>query len=102
MATHSRSTACPASPLDQGELGPTLPATATELSGLEPEVYGEISLGQAISLILGLQNQILRLERELKETVLDVCKDVEGAGACGRVDVHNQGLMGDGKLRMYS
>ncbi|QRW18620.1 Retrotransposable element Tf2 protein [Rhizoctonia solani] len=31
-------------------------------------VYGEISLGRAISLILGLQNQILRLERELEET----------------------------------
>ncbi|KAF8749420.1 Retrotransposon gag protein [Rhizoctonia solani] len=52
MATRSRSTARPASPLDQGELGPTLPATATESSGLEPKVYGEISLGRAISLIL--------------------------------------------------
>ncbi|KAF8754937.1 hypothetical protein RHS01_05742 [Rhizoctonia solani] len=37
MATRSRSTARPASPLDQGELGPTLPATAAESSGLEPE-----------------------------------------------------------------
>ncbi|QRW23799.1 Retrotransposable element Tf2 protein [Rhizoctonia solani] len=56
-------------PLDQGELGPSLPATANEpSSSLKPEVYGEISLGQAISLILGLQNQVLRLKRELKET----------------------------------
>ncbi|QRW25664.1 Retrotransposon gag protein [Rhizoctonia solani] len=68
MATRSRSSARPLSPLDQGELGPTLPATAVESSSLEPKVYGEISLGQAISLILGLQNQILRLERELEET----------------------------------
>ncbi|KAF8686296.1 Retrotransposon gag protein [Rhizoctonia solani] len=68
MATRSRSTARPASPLDQGELGPTLPATAAEPSGLEPEVYGEVSLKRAISLILGMQNQILRLERELEET----------------------------------
>ncbi|QRW17548.1 Retrotransposon gag protein [Rhizoctonia solani] len=76
MATRSRSSARPLSPLNQGELGPTLPATADESSSLEPEVYGEISLGraislilgQAISLILGLQNQVLRLERELEET----------------------------------
>ncbi|KAF8749286.1 Retrotransposon gag protein [Rhizoctonia solani] len=32
------------------------------------ESYGEISLGRAISLILGLQNQVLQLKRELKET----------------------------------
>ncbi|KAF8751886.1 hypothetical protein RHS01_08521 [Rhizoctonia solani] len=68
MATRSRSSARPSSPLDQGELGPTLPATANESSSLEPKVYGEISLGQAISLILGLQNQVLQLERELEET----------------------------------
>ncbi|QRW18707.1 Retrotransposon-derived protein PEG10 [Rhizoctonia solani] len=29
--------ACPASPLDQGELGPTLPATAVESTSLEPK-----------------------------------------------------------------
>ncbi|KAF8748606.1 hypothetical protein RHS01_10699 [Rhizoctonia solani] len=52
MATRSRSSACPQSPLDQRELGPTLPAAATEPTDLEPEVYGEISLSQAISLIL--------------------------------------------------
>ncbi|KAF8756155.1 hypothetical protein RHS01_04630 [Rhizoctonia solani] len=68
MATRSRSTARPPSPLDQGELGPTLPATAAESTGLKPKVYGEVSLSQAISLILGLQNQVLRLKRELKET----------------------------------
>ncbi|QRW23576.1 Retrotransposon-derived protein PEG10 [Rhizoctonia solani] len=34
---------------------------------LKPKVYGEISLGCAISLLLGLQNQVLRLERELEE-----------------------------------
>ncbi|QRW26530.1 Retrotransposon-derived protein PEG10 [Rhizoctonia solani] len=68
MATRSRSTACPPSPLDQGELGPTLPATANESTNLKPKVYGEISLGQAISLILGLQNQVLQLEQELEET----------------------------------
>ncbi|QRW15536.1 Retrotransposon gag protein [Rhizoctonia solani] len=68
MATRSRSSAHPQSPLDQGELGPTLPATTDEPTSLKPEVYREISLGQAISLILGLQNQVLRLERELKET----------------------------------
>ncbi|KAF8749998.1 Paternally expressed 10 [Rhizoctonia solani] len=55
------------SPLDQGELGPALPATADEPRSLEPEVYGEISLSRAISLLLGLQNQVLRLERELEE-----------------------------------
>ncbi|QRW24196.1 Retrotransposable element Tf2 protein [Rhizoctonia solani] len=68
MATCSQSSACPQSPLNQGELGPTLPATAVESTSLEPEVYGEVSLSQAISLILGLQNQVLWLERELKET----------------------------------
>ncbi|GAB1527460.1 hypothetical protein RhiTH_010635 [Rhizoctonia solani] len=68
MATRSQSTACPLSPLDQGELGPTLPATAVESTSLEPKIYGEVSLKQAISLILGLQNQVLCLERELKET----------------------------------
>ncbi|QRW23140.1 Retrotransposon-derived protein PEG10 [Rhizoctonia solani] len=68
MATHSQSSACPASPLDQGELGPTLPATAVELTSLKPKVYGEVSLKRAISLILGLQNQVIWLKRELKET----------------------------------
>ncbi|KAF8748622.1 Retrotransposon gag protein [Rhizoctonia solani] len=68
MATRSRSTACPPSPLHQGELGPAILATANEPTSLKPKVYREISLGRAISLILGLQNQILRLERELKET----------------------------------
>ncbi|QRW26595.1 Retrotransposon gag protein [Rhizoctonia solani] len=68
MATRSRSTARPPSPLNQGELGPAISATADEPTSLEPKVYGEISLGQAISLILGLQNQILRLEQELEET----------------------------------
>ncbi|KAF8747279.1 hypothetical protein RHS01_11359 [Rhizoctonia solani] len=68
MATRSRSSACPQSPLNQGELGPTLPAAADESTSLEPKVYGEISLGQAISLIMGLQNQVLRLKRELEET----------------------------------
>ncbi|KAF8761021.1 Retrotransposon gag protein [Rhizoctonia solani] len=68
MATRSWSSACPQSPLNQGKLGPTLPATAVESTSLEPEVYREISLSQAISLILGLQNQVLWLERELKET----------------------------------
>ncbi|QRW23879.1 Retrotransposon-derived protein PEG10 [Rhizoctonia solani] len=68
MATRSRSTARPPSPLDQGELGPTILATTDEPTVLEPEVYGEVSLSRAISLILGLQNQVLRLERELKET----------------------------------
>ncbi|QRW24719.1 Retrotransposable element Tf2 protein [Rhizoctonia solani] len=67
MATRSRSTARPQSPLDQGELGPSLPATADESGSLEPEVFGEISLSRAISLLLGLQNQVIRLERELKE-----------------------------------
>ncbi|QRW23078.1 Retrotransposable element Tf2 protein [Rhizoctonia solani] len=68
MATRSRSSACPLSPLNQGELGPTLPATSVESTSLEPEVYGEISLSQAISLILGLQNQVLWLKQELEET----------------------------------
>ncbi|QRW18559.1 Retrotransposable element Tf2 protein [Rhizoctonia solani] len=68
MATRPQSSARPQSPLDQGELGPTLPAAATEPTDLEPEVYGEISLSRAISLILGLQNQVLRLEQELEET----------------------------------
>ncbi|GAB1527407.1 hypothetical protein RhiTH_010582 [Rhizoctonia solani] len=68
MATRSWSTACPLSPLDQGDLGPTLLATAIESTSLKPKVYGEISLSQAISLILGLQNQVLWLEWELKET----------------------------------
>ncbi|KAF8748460.1 Retrotransposon gag protein [Rhizoctonia solani] len=68
MATHSQSSACPLSPLNQGELGPTLPATTIESTSLKPKVYREISLSQAISLILGLQNQILWLEQELKET----------------------------------
>ncbi|KAF8697495.1 hypothetical protein RHS03_07768, partial [Rhizoctonia solani] len=67
MATRSRSTACPPSPLDQGELGPALPAAADEPRSLKPEVYGEISLSRAISLLLGLQNQVIRLERELEE-----------------------------------
>ncbi|KAF8737642.1 hypothetical protein RHS02_06090, partial [Rhizoctonia solani] len=68
MATCSQSSACPASPLNQGELGPTLPATAVESSSLEPKVYRKVSLEQAISLILGLQNQVIWLEQELKET----------------------------------
>ncbi|KAF8716087.1 hypothetical protein RHS02_09953, partial [Rhizoctonia solani] len=68
MATRSRSSARPQSPLDQGELGPALPAAADEPRSLEPEVYGEISLSCAISLILGLQNQVLRLKQELEET----------------------------------
>ncbi|QRW18556.1 Retrotransposable element Tf2 protein [Rhizoctonia solani] len=68
MATRSWSSACPLSPLNQGELEPTLPATAVESTSLKPKVHGEISLGQAISLTLGLQNQVLHLERELKET----------------------------------
>ncbi|QRW24232.1 Retrotransposable element Tf2 protein [Rhizoctonia solani] len=68
MATRSWSSACPQSPLNQGQLGPTLPATAVESTSLKPEVYREISLSQAISLILGLQNQVLRLKRELEET----------------------------------
>ncbi|KAF8753427.1 Retrotransposon gag protein [Rhizoctonia solani] len=76
MATRSRSTACPQSPLDQGELGPTLQATADESGSLEPEVYGEISLSRAISLILGLQNQVIRLERELEE-VKEVNKEAQ-------------------------
>ncbi|QRW25679.1 hypothetical protein RhiXN_10755 [Rhizoctonia solani] len=68
MATHSQSSACPLSPLNQGELGPTIPAAADELRSLKPEVFGEVSLSCAISLILGLQNQVLWLEQELKET----------------------------------
>ncbi|KAF8730575.1 hypothetical protein RHS02_07668, partial [Rhizoctonia solani] len=68
MATHSWSSACPPSPLDQGELGPALLATANELRSLEPKVFGEISLSHAISLILGLQNQVLWLKQELEET----------------------------------
>ncbi|QRW24881.1 Retrotransposable element Tf2 protein [Rhizoctonia solani] len=67
MATRSRSTACPPSPLDQGELGPAISATTNEPTSLEPKVYGEISLSRTISLLLGLQNQVLRLEQELKE-----------------------------------
>ncbi|KAF8755225.1 hypothetical protein RHS01_05544 [Rhizoctonia solani] len=76
MATCSRSTARPPSPLDQGELGPALPATADEPRSLEPEVYGEISLSRAISLLLGLQNQVIRLERELKE-IKEVNKEAQ-------------------------
>ncbi|KAF8748439.1 hypothetical protein RHS01_10846 [Rhizoctonia solani] len=76
MATRSRSTACPPSPLDQGELGPALPATADEPRSLKPEVYGEISLSQAISLILGLQNQVIWLEREIKE-IKEVNKEAQ-------------------------
>ncbi|QRW18195.1 Retrotransposon-derived protein PEG10 [Rhizoctonia solani] len=67
MATRSQSTARPPSPLDQGELGPTILATANEPTSLKPKVYGEISLSRAISLLLGLQNQVLRLKQELKE-----------------------------------
>ncbi|KAF8753956.1 Retrotransposon gag protein [Rhizoctonia solani] len=63
-------------PLDQGELGPTLQATADESGSLKPEVYGEISLSRAISLILGLQNQVIRLERELEE-VKEVNKEAQ-------------------------
>ncbi|KAF8760023.1 hypothetical protein RHS01_01856 [Rhizoctonia solani] len=37
MATRSRSTACPPSPLDQGELGPAISATADEPTSLEPK-----------------------------------------------------------------
>ncbi|KAF8748295.1 Retrotransposon gag protein [Rhizoctonia solani] len=76
MATRSRSTARPQSPLNQGELGPTLQATADESGSLEPEVYGEISLSRAISLLLGLQNQVIRLEQELKE-VKEVNKEAQ-------------------------
>ncbi|KAF8752364.1 hypothetical protein RHS01_07837 [Rhizoctonia solani] len=68
MATRSRSSACPASPLDQRELGPTLLATTVESTSLEPKVYGEVFLEQAISLILGLQNQVLQLKQKLEET----------------------------------
>ncbi|QRW22920.1 Retrotransposon-derived protein PEG10 [Rhizoctonia solani] len=68
MATCSQSSACPLSPLNQGELGPTLPATANESRILKPKVFGEILLSQAMSLILGLQNQVLWLKQELKET----------------------------------
>ncbi|KAF8750406.1 hypothetical protein RHS01_09404 [Rhizoctonia solani] len=67
MATRSRSTACPLSPLDQGELGPAISATTNEPTSLEPKVYGEVSLSRAISLLLGLQNQVLWLKQELKE-----------------------------------
>ncbi|QRW24749.1 Retrotransposon-derived protein PEG10 [Rhizoctonia solani] len=67
MATRSRSTARPPSPLDQGELGPAISATTNEPTSLEPKVYGEVSLSRAISLLLGLQNHVLWLERELKE-----------------------------------
>ncbi|KAF8757869.1 hypothetical protein RHS01_03447 [Rhizoctonia solani] len=67
MATRSRSTARPLSPLDQGELGPAISATADEPTSLEPKVYGEVSLSRAISLLLGLQNQVFRLKRELEE-----------------------------------
>ncbi|KAF8761020.1 hypothetical protein RHS01_01184 [Rhizoctonia solani] len=67
MATRSQSTACPPSPLDQGELGPSILAATDEPTSLEPKVYGEVSLSRAISLLLGLQNQVLRLERELEE-----------------------------------
>ncbi|KAF8747798.1 hypothetical protein RHS01_11257 [Rhizoctonia solani] len=76
MATRSWSTACPQSPLDQGELGPTLQATADESGSLKPEVYGEISLSRAISLLLGLQNQVIRLKRELKE-IKEVNKEAQ-------------------------
>ncbi|KAF8752527.1 Paternally expressed 10 [Rhizoctonia solani] len=48
-------------------VGPAISATANEPTSLEPKVYGEISLSRAISLLLGLQNQVLRLERELEE-----------------------------------
>ncbi|QRW24088.1 Retrotransposable element Tf2 protein [Rhizoctonia solani] len=64
------------SPLDQGELGPALPATANESGDLQPEVYGEISLSRAISLLLGLQNQVIRLERELEE-IKEVNKEAQ-------------------------
>ncbi|KAF8736352.1 hypothetical protein RHS02_06332, partial [Rhizoctonia solani] len=67
MPTHSQSTACPPSPLDQGDLGPTLPATTNEHS-LEPMVYRDITLDQAVSLLLGLQNQVLWLKQELCKT----------------------------------
>ncbi|GAB1527808.1 hypothetical protein RhiTH_010996 [Rhizoctonia solani] len=48
--------------------GPTIPTAANELRALEPKVFGEVSLSHTISLILGLQYQILWLEKELKET----------------------------------
>ncbi|KAF8756495.1 Retrotransposon gag protein [Rhizoctonia solani] len=76
MATRSQSTACPPSPLNQGELGPTLPATTNESRSLEPEVYGEISLSRAISLLLGLQNQVIQLKQELKE-IKEVNKEAQ-------------------------
>ncbi|QRW17621.1 Retrotransposable element Tf2 protein [Rhizoctonia solani] len=76
MATRSRSTARPQSPLNQGELGPTLQATADESGSLKPEVYGEISLSRAISLLLGLQNQVIRLKRELEE-IKEVNKEAQ-------------------------
>ncbi|QRW21943.1 Retrotransposable element Tf2 protein [Rhizoctonia solani] len=68
MATHSWSSTCPGSPLNQRELGPSIQTTTNKHKSLEPKVYGEVSLSHAIALILGLQNQVIRLERELQET----------------------------------
>ncbi|QRW25769.1 Retrotransposon-derived protein PEG10 [Rhizoctonia solani] len=76
MATRSRSTARPLSPLNQGELGPTILATTDEPTSLKPKVYGEVSLSRAISLLLGLQNQVLRLKRELEE-IKEVNKEAQ-------------------------
>ncbi|QRW19744.1 Retrotransposon-derived protein PEG10 [Rhizoctonia solani] len=68
MATCSQSSACPPSPLNPGELGPSVPTAANELRTLKPKIFGEVSLSQAISLILGLQNQVLWLKCKLEET----------------------------------
>ncbi|KAF8754245.1 hypothetical protein RHS01_06465 [Rhizoctonia solani] len=43
---------------------------------IKEKVYGEISLSRAISLLLGLQNQVIRLERELKE-IKEVNKEAQ-------------------------
>ncbi|QRW23141.1 hypothetical protein RhiXN_08177 [Rhizoctonia solani] len=70
MATRSWSSACPASPLIKESWDPLF---------WQPL---EVSLEQAISLILGLQNQVLRLKRELKETkeATKEAQDWMGAG----------------------
>ncbi|KAF8749248.1 hypothetical protein RHS01_10143 [Rhizoctonia solani] len=82
MATRSRSTAHPLSPLNQGELGPTLPAATNESANLEPKVFREISLSHAISLLLGLQNQVIQLKRELEETKEANKEAQDWMGAC--------------------
>ncbi|KAF8754947.1 hypothetical protein RHS01_05437 [Rhizoctonia solani] len=86
MATRSRTASCAQSPFDQGYMEPTLPPTTSVK-------HGKVSLERVTRLLLGLLDQVERLEREIakiKEAGIKTQTNIENISQT--VDVVKDGL----------